>query len=99
MDAPVTIRPEIMAMATRLERQMRYNEGHGKGDAWVLCDRWYLFKKLEEESTELGNELVEDPISDEKKIQHEAMDVIAVGFFLWFQSTLREAFQNEPHDI
>jgi hypothetical protein len=82
-----------MAMAERLEQQMRYNEARGKLYAWETAQPQYLLSRLEDEFWELSNEMVEDPDTptDEKRIQHESMDVIALAHFIWCQSLMREA--------
>ena len=83
-------REEFLKLAMALEKQMRYNEGRGKGDAWAVSKPSYLIRKLEEEVEELGNEIVMEPDFDEPKVQHESLDVICVAFFIWFNSTQRE---------
>lgn len=84
-------RQEIMEFAIAMERQMRYNEDvRDKSYGWVMFDPLVLFSRLKGEMRELSNELAVRSGFDEKKVQHESMDVSTFGFFLWYQSRMRE---------
>lgn len=83
-------RPELLFFAKALEVQMRYNEARGKAYGWVVFKPGVLFSRLQKEVGELEDELIK-PDFDEPEFQHEALDVSTFGFFLWYQSKIREA--------
>lgn len=83
------IREEIKRYAVALEWVMRYNEGRGKTDEWKYLPLSHLHKRLAEEVKELDLEIL--PIKpDQKKVRHEALDVGALAFYIWYNSKLKD---------